>query len=292
MPKIQEVSEGLEVQVREARQARDVQEVKVSNQTDGSVPHPMMVPINRTDVEQCIYIDAKQIPPANALPAKNKAPPRKGDYPPDLFSLRQRRQGWALLHLVGMAYMFGALAIVCDEFFVPALEVISARLRISDDVAGATFMAAGGSAPELFTSLIGVFVSHSNVGVGTIVGSAVFNVLFVVGTCAIFSHQVLRLTWWPLFRDVTFYVVALLMLIVFFLDNVMRWWESALLLLAYISYVVFMKFNERIERTVKALLAKRCSLAKVEPQKVRWYLFYSFFITGQLLTAFIHYQNQ
>jgi Ca2+/Na+ antiporter len=30
---------------------------------------------------------------------------------------------------------------------------------LEDDVAGATFMAAGGSAPELFTSLIGVFIA-------------------------------------------------------------------------------------------------------------------------------------
>lgn len=48
------------------------------------------------------------------------------------------------------------------------------RFEISPDVAGATFMAAGGSAPELFTSLIGTF-SGSDVGFGTIVGSAVFN---------------------------------------------------------------------------------------------------------------------
>jgi sodium/potassium/calcium exchanger 2 len=49
--------------------------------------------------------------------------------------------------------MFIALAIVCDEFFVPTLSVIIERLKITEDVAGATFMAAGGSAPELFTSL-------------------------------------------------------------------------------------------------------------------------------------------
>ena len=66
--------------------------------------------------------------------------------------------------------MFIALAIVCDEFFVPSLGVITERLDISDDVAGATFMAAGGSAPEFFTSVIGTFVAQNNVGIGTIVG--------------------------------------------------------------------------------------------------------------------------
>uniref|UniRef100_A0A674NP28 Sodium/calcium exchanger membrane region domain-containing protein n=1 Tax=Takifugu rubripes TaxID=31033 RepID=A0A674NP28_TAKRU len=87
-----------------------------------------------------------------------------GDYPTDLFTIEERRQGYVVLHMFGMLYMFIALAIVCDEFFVPALTVITEKLEISDDVAGATFMAAGGSAPELFTSVIGVFVSHSKRG--------------------------------------------------------------------------------------------------------------------------------
>uniref|UniRef100_H2URB3 Sodium/calcium exchanger membrane region domain-containing protein n=1 Tax=Takifugu rubripes TaxID=31033 RepID=H2URB3_TAKRU len=115
-----------------------------------------------------------------------------GDYPTDLFTIEERRQGYVVLHMFGMLYMFIALAIVCDEFFVPALTVITEKLEISDDVAGATFMAAGGSAPELFTSVIGVFVSHSNVGIGTIVGSAVFNILFVIGMCALNLEIVLR----------------------------------------------------------------------------------------------------
>ena len=64
--------------------------------------------------------------------------------------------GWlALWYFVGTLYMFLALAIICDEFFVPSLEQITLRMQISNDVAGATLMAAGGSAPELFTSLIG-----------------------------------------------------------------------------------------------------------------------------------------
>ncbi len=98
----------------------------------------------------------------------------QGDYPTDLFSLQDRRRGAVVLHMFGMLYMFIALAIVCDEFFVPALTVITEKLKISDDVAGATFMAAGGSAPELFTSVIGVFILTVTWASETIVGSAVF----------------------------------------------------------------------------------------------------------------------
>ncbi|NXV49966.1 NCKX2 protein, partial [Uria aalge] len=178
----------------------------------------------------------------------------KGEYPQDLFSLEERRKGAVILHVIGMIYMFIALAIVCDEFFVPSLTVITEKLSISDDVAGATFMAAGGSAPELFTSLIGVFISHSNVGIGTIVGSAVFNILFVIGMCALFSREILNLTWWPLFRDVSFYIIDLILLIIFFLDNLIMWWESLTLLSAYFCYVTFMKFNVQVEEWVKKIL--------------------------------------
>ncbi|XP_031596840.1 sodium/potassium/calcium exchanger 1-like [Oreochromis aureus] len=262
--------EHVEVSIRELIASNETEETKAT----------LVKVVNRTDIEQCIYVDPQPPkPPPTPPPLTTATPPypplqpphRKGDYPEDLFSIEQRRQGWVALHIVGMVYMFVALAIVCDEFFVPALEVITNKLEISDDVAGATFMAAGGSAPELFTSLIGVFISHSNVGIGTIVGSAVFNILFVIGMCAIFSREMLHLTWWPLFRDVNFYILDLIMLIIFFLDNMILWWESMLLVLGYISYVSFMKFNSQIEQAVKTQLNKHMSIVKVwtteEPEK-------------------------
>ncbi|EZA55501.1 Sodium/potassium/calcium exchanger Nckx30C [Ooceraea biroi] len=150
--------------------------------------------------------------------------------------------------------MFVALAIVCDEFFVPSLDVIIEKFEIADDVAGATFMAAGGSAPELFTSIIGVFVSFDDVGIGTIVGSAVFNILFVIGMCAIFSRSVLSLTWWPLFRDCTFYSASLLTLIYFFRDSYIHWYEALVLFGFYLAYVSFMKWNQPMEKLVKRVL--------------------------------------
>ncbi|XP_031668639.1 sodium/potassium/calcium exchanger 1-like isoform X4 [Oncorhynchus kisutch] len=251
----------------------------------------IVITVNRTDIKHCIYVeDPEPEPPTEPPPTSpppntttspgipGDVPHRKGEYPEDLFTVDQRRQGWVTLHILGMVYMFVSLAIVCDEFFVPALGVITVKLDISDDVAGATFMAAGGSAPELFTSLIGVFISHSNVGIGTIVGSAVFNILFVIGMCAIFSREMLHLTWWPLFRDVSFYIIDLIMLIVFFLDNTIMWWESVMLVSGYVAYVCFMKFNVQIEHFVKMQINKHKSIVKIimpeeeeekEPKKVK-----------------------
>ncbi|XP_059191962.1 sodium/potassium/calcium exchanger 1-like [Centropristis striata] len=199
------------------------------------------------------------------------APHTRKQYPKDLFSIEDRRRGWVILHIFGMMYMFIALAIVCDEFFVPALGVITDKLAISDDVAGATFMAAGSSAPKLFAFLIGVFTTHSHVGIGTIVGSAVYNIVFVIGMCALFSREVLHITWWPLFRDVSFYILGLIFLIIFFLDNVIMWWESMMLVACYTLYMIFMKFNVQVERTFKTLVLKNENNIRViaveEPEK-------------------------
>lgn len=63
-----------------------------------------------------------------------------------------------------IAFTFIGLAIVCDEFFQPALEAISEALHLTPDVAGATFLAAGSSAPELFTSLADAFGDASSIG--------------------------------------------------------------------------------------------------------------------------------
>ncbi|XP_066557343.1 sodium/potassium/calcium exchanger 1 isoform X1 [Amia ocellicauda] len=267
----------LGLQLRELPNQTEVE--NLTETTTHAAVSAAMTTTNRTNIRHCIYVDPEPRPTVPAMlsllpntttpqanttvPPHGGAPHMKAEYPQDIFSVQQRRQGWVALHIFGMIYMFVSLAIVCDEFFVPALGVITDKLAISDDVAGATFMAAGGSAPELFTSLIGVFISHSNVGIGTIVGSAVFNILFVIGMCALFSREVLHLTWWPLFRDVSFYILDLIMLIVFFLDNTIMWWESLLLVTGYASYVLFMKFNVQLERAFKTQLNKHKSIVKV-----------------------------
>jgi len=162
---------------------------------------------------------------------------------------------WHLVfYIIIMLYMFIALAIVCDEFFVPALEVMSSEkyMNLTMDVSGATLMAAGGSAPELFTSLFGTF-QRSQVGFGTIVGSAVFNVLFVIGSCSLLSKEVLHLTWWPLFRDCTYYSISLLVLALFVgivSEGKVVLWESLVLLGMYVGYVVLMKYNERLYEAI------------------------------------------
>merc|ERR1719397_1680936 len=150
--------------------------------------------------------------------------------------------------IIGIMYVFIALAIVCDEFFVPALEVIAEKLKISPDVAGATLMAAGGSAPELFTNIFATF-EESDAGFGTIIGSAVFNVLFVIGMCALFAKESLNLTWWPLARDCVFYTIGLVVVALFIgtsSKNEIELWEALVLFGMYFLYILLMYFNQSL----------------------------------------------
>ena len=208
------------------------------------------------------------------------------------------KEAGAPLWLFLLIWLFAGVAIVTDAFFTPALEGISTSMGLSEDVAGATFLAAASSAPEFFTSLADTFASDGGgMGVGTIVGSAVFNILVIVAVSCIPCEK-LNLDWYPLARDSLFYVVAIFMLLVFVLTGeqkrdpdlkpvvvpvnvsnssmnvsmsgiasndsnwsteyttvftgsniddevygVVEWYESMMLLLGYVGYIIFMAYS-------------------------------------------------
>merc|ERR1719316_2396870 len=173
-----------------------------------------------------------------------------------------------------MIYMFKGLGEICDSYFMDALEAISEALKLSPDVAGATFMAAGSSAPELFTSIVCTFFIPSNGGVGTIIGSAIFNIFVIVGATGVFAcnqlkkekphtNGVLPIWWYPLTRDTTFYILSIGLLALTLRtekDNDgnpklnkagkqyanIELWESCLMWAAYLVYIGFMIINPKI----------------------------------------------
>ncbi|PAA73300.1 hypothetical protein BOX15_Mlig017989g1 [Macrostomum lignano] len=160
---------------------------------------------------------------------------------------------------------FIAVAIVCDDFFVPSLEVISEKLKLSEDVAGATFMAAGSSAPELFSSMSAVAMD-SDAGVGTIAGSAVFNILIIVSFSAAFTGKVLKLDWRPLARDSFWYLTSVIYFIFMVMDSLTQIWEAVILLILYAMYIVTMVFNKKLMLKLAEFEDRFCSGGpKVEP---------------------------
>lgn len=84
-----------------------------------------------------------------------------------------------LLLLVGMAGLVGA-----GQLFVAGATGIATTLGVPPYVIGATLVAIGTSMPEIVTVLLSRLRGHDEVGLGTLLGSNVFNGLAVVGTAA------------------------------------------------------------------------------------------------------------
>ncbi|GMF09773.1 unnamed protein product [Phytophthora lilii] len=156
--------------------------------------------------------------------------------------------GGIVLYVIALGYIFVSLAIICDDYFVSALEKISDALALSPDVAGATFMAAGSSAPELFVSLAdNVFKKPAeSLGVGTIVGSAIFNILIIISVSGLLAGQVLKLDWRPLLRDSLWYTWAIAVLAFAVWDGTIDVLDSVIMVCSYASYIGYMAFNERV----------------------------------------------
>ncbi|KAA0723843.1 Sodium/potassium/calcium exchanger 1 [Triplophysa tibetana] len=235
---------------------------------------PFLKILKTREYSKCIYISAKPKRPVNTSDVTRtpSAPLRTLHYPEDLFTLEQRRHGWVLLHIAALIYTFFALVFVCEEFFIPSLGILTEKLNVSSDLSAVNFMAAGGFVPEFFMSLTGLFLSSGRVGVGVVVGSGFFNVLVVTGACAAFSHDTLRLTWWPFSRDMMFYTCDVFILLVVLMDDIITWRESLSLLMGCVMYVTFIKHNEFLEESVKVYLQKHDNISKAlaidEPEKV------------------------
>ncbi|NPA67430.1 MAG: calcium/sodium antiporter [Chlorobi bacterium] len=141
------------------------------------------------------------------------------------------------LYVLVLLLSFYVLAKVVDDYFVPSLDNLSEKLKMSHDAAGATLMAIGSSAPELFVALFAVFRpgNHEAIGIGNIVGSALFNLLIVTGfstivrDASVAKHSVLR--------DLFFYVVSVGLLLLIFDDKTVSLYEAVLLIFVYGLYI-------------------------------------------------------
>lgn len=144
----------------------------------------------------------------------------------------------AVLNLAIIALAVYLLAIVTDNFFIESLDQIARRWRLPSNVAGASLMAMGSSAPELAIALLALFIAggaHSDVGVGTIVGSAVFNILVITGASAIVRPA--RVTWQVVVRDCVIYVASIGLLLIAFQDGQISVLEALTFLGVYGVYI-------------------------------------------------------
>lgn len=127
-----------------------------------------------------------------------------------------------------------ALIIVGSSFAVDAASAIAKMLGLSERFIGLTIVALGTSLPELFTSVAAAMKKNPDMAIGNIVGSNIFNILFIVGL----SGMVIPVPFASAFRFDTL-VAAATMLLLFLLSLPKRQLgriDGFILLMGYMAY--------------------------------------------------------
>lgn len=141
------------------------------------------------------------------------------------------------LALIVILVAFYVMTEIVDRHFIKSLDNIAEWMNLPPSVAGATLLALGTSAPEISTALFALFLENANpaTGVGTIVGSAIFQILVVIGFAAVVKTSYLN--WRPVMRDSIFYAFSVGLLILFVADNKFTLIEGVIFVSSYFLYL-------------------------------------------------------
>lgn len=129
---------------------------------------------------------------------------------------------------------------------------IAQRLNVPQIVIGLTVVAMGTSAPEFFVSLVSALKGTTDMAVGNVIGSNVFNTLFIVGVAAMVSPMVIAVN--TVRKDMPCAVIAALMLMLMSLDNELSRLDAALLFIAFILFMIYTLYLAKTGKQEEQLL--------------------------------------
>jgi sodium/potassium/calcium exchanger 6 len=155
--------------------------------------------------------------------------------------------------------LFIALGATAEDFFCPALGVISDTLNLSDNVAGVTFLAFGNGAPDIFSVVTSIVNSKGNTGaalaIGELFGAGMFVTTVVVGTVG--WTVPFTVTRRPFIRDVCCYLGAAAWTAVVLHDGDIFLWEALGFIGIYVLYVLVVVIGRKIYQARKKKKADR-----------------------------------
>ena len=139
--------------------------------------------------------------------------------------------------LLDLSLIIGGLILLIggSHYLLESATAIAKALNISDAVIGLTIVAAGTGMPELATSVAAAIRKHSDIAIGNIIGSNIFNLLGILGLSSVVKP--LDLANFPLddFWVMTAFSVAILPLL--WTSKRLSRWEGSLLLAGYALYL-------------------------------------------------------
>ncbi|MBS3815654.1 MAG: sodium:calcium antiporter, partial [Hadesarchaea archaeon] len=125
-----------------------------------------------------------------------------------------------------------------SDYLVRGLGSISENFGISEAVLGASIAAMGSSAPEFGSSVFSVIQGHPNIGLGTIIGSAIFNVTVIIGAVALFGKY--KLSQRVFYRDGLFYFLTVGITILSVIDGSISRIEAIIWVIVFFAYITWL----------------------------------------------------
>ena len=163
---------------------------------------------------------------------------RKDDLVPEVPAVVFGSAKTVLLILAGLI-----LLVVGGRLVVENAVKMAQSFGISEKIIGLTLIAGGTSLPELAASAVAAWKKRSGLAIGNVIGSNIFNILFILGT----SVTLTSVPYPPSFNmDVILYLIVSLVLLASMYTGVQKQfdrWEAAIFLLLYSGYIVFLFFR-------------------------------------------------
>jgi len=161
-----------------------------------------------------------------------------------------------VIYAFGLGVSLYALALVADAFFCPALETVATILKISPEVAGATLLALGNGAPDVFAQVAAVTsgtMPDVDMAVSTALGSGLFITTVILGVVILMDRTKnasdgsltgVLVSAAPYNRDVYAYLIGILTVFAIMIKGVIALWHTTLLASAYAAYIVLAVFKD------------------------------------------------
>jgi len=137
--------------------------------------------------------------------------------------------------VAGLAMLIGGGKLVVDNAIA-----IAKHFEVSDKLIGLTILAAGTSLPELVTSCVAAYRKNTDIAIGNVIGSNIFNIFFILGITGLISPMEYSAA---MNFDVYILLISTVVLMIFmFTINTRKLdrWEAAILLLGYFTYTLYL----------------------------------------------------
>ena len=158
--------------------------------------------------------------------------------------------GALILLVIGFVFLIKGA-----DFFVEGASAVAKKLHVPALVIGMTIVAMGTSLPELSVSVTASIAGSNQLAIGNVVGSNIFNLMVVLGSCALFS--VLEVSDDTIKKDLPFSIICTVALMVMGLfGNSVGHIDGAILLVLFIIFLASMLRAAKKSRTTAAAIAE------------------------------------